>query len=134
VTGTVDVYFKNNQKQIVNYTMTDVEDTLDAEIDFTKITASDLANLTDDELNCLIPIHIKGQGEMDENNNMLITVEGLENAVIFVLDYTTWHSMSMGMFGDGSVDADGFIAGKTTYDGTLEYFFYFCQPYSTASF
>lgn len=134
VTGTVDVYFKNNQKQIVNYTMTDVEDTLDAEIDFTKITASDLANLTDDELNYLIPIHIKGQGEMDENNNMLITVEGLENAVIFVLDYTTWHSMSMGMFGDGSVDADGFIAGKTTYDGTLEYFFYFCQPYSTASF
>ncbi len=134
VTGTVDVYFKNNQKQIVNYTMTDVEDTLDAEIDFTKITASDLANLTNDELNCLIPIHIKGQGEMDENNNMLITVEGLENAVIFVLDYTTWHSMSMGMFGDGSVDADGFIAGKTTYDGTLEYFFYFCQPYSTASF
>jgi len=134
VTGTVDVYFKNNQKQIVNYTMTDVEDTLDAEIDFTKITASDLANLTDDELNCLIPIHIKGQGEMDENNNMLITVEGLENAVIFVLDYTTWHSMSMGMFGDGSVDADGFIAGKTTYDGTLEYFFYFCPPYSTASF
>lgn len=134
VIGTVDVYFKNNQKQIVNYTMTDVEDTLDAEIDFTKITASDLANLTDDELNYLIPIHIKGQGEMDENNNMLITVEGLENAVIFVLDYTTWHSMSMGMFGDGSVDADGFIAGKTTYDGTLEYFFYFCQPYSTASF
>lgn len=50
MTGTVNFYFKNNQKQIVNYTMTDVEETFDFENDFSKTTASGLVNFTNDKL------------------------------------------------------------------------------------
>lgn len=123
VTGTVDIYEKNGLKQIVNYTIENLDTTGEYPFKYTDKTLKDVLTLTDEELTYLVPVHISNcEGYTDNSNNFIITSPDLGDAVLFSLDTTMWNSMAF------SGEADGFIAGKTIYEGVTEYFFYFSNP------
>lgn len=124
IEGTIDVYAKNGQKQVGNYKMKESKEKLEYTPNYVGTSLDSLKNA---DLTKLIPVHITATGSQDDNGNIILSADGFTDAVFFVLDPTMWQSTQFGM-GEAAVEADGFIAGSTTYNGQLEYYFYFSQP------